>query len=151
MNHSKYNQKYDPKHNGSQPAVTPVSVPVSATAPTVVKSYAEAQADKKALETKNGTSGVHAKPAEPVAAPQREAKSQADGHAAPAKLQAAAPSDTKSGEAMVSEGGHTATANVPHAVREPSAPTGGLAPLPAAHTDSETGEKAPAISAKPIS
>ena len=135
MNQSKYNQKYDPKHNGSQPAVTPVSVPVSASAQTVLKSNSEILGDKKALDTK---------PAQPVAAPQPEAKSQA----APAAVQAAAPSDTKSGEAMVSEGGHTATANVPHAVREPSALTGGLAPLPAAITD---GEKAPAILAKPIS
>jgi hypothetical protein len=121
MNQSKYNQKYDPKHNGSQPGVTPVSAPVSASAQTVLRSNSEIQADKQALDTK---------PAQPVAAPQPEARNQA-----------AAPSDTKSGEAMVSEGGHTATANVPHAVREPSV-------SPAAPAE---GEKAPAILAKPIS
>jgi len=121
MNQSKYNQKYDPKHNGSQPAVTPVSVPVSASAQTVLKSNSEILGENKVLDTK---------PALPVAAPQHEVKHQA-----------AAPSDTKSGEAMVSEGGHTATANVPHAVREPSA-------LPAAPAEDK---KAPAILAKPIS
>lgn len=137
MNHSKYNQKYDPKHNGSQPVVTPVSAPVSASAQTVLKSNSEIQADKIALDTK---------PAHPAPTPLPAAKSQA----APATVQAAASSDTKSGEAMVSEGGHTATANVPHAVREPGALTGGLAPLPAAKVEDETAEKAPALSAKPL-
>lgn len=136
MNHSKYNQKYDPKHNGSQPVVTPVS----ATAPTVVKSDTAAQADKKVLDSK---------PAEAAVAAQPEAK--ADGQAAPATLRATAPADANGSEAMVSEGGHTATASVPHAVREPSALTGGLAPLPAAKVEDETGEKAPALSAKPLS
>ena len=128
MNHSKYNQKYDPKHNGSQPVVAPVSVPVSATAPTVVKGNDSAQADKKVLDSK---------PAEAVVA-------------APATPQAAAPSDAKSGEAMVSEGGHTATAAAPHAVREPNAMTDEAAALPAAKVEDETGEKAPALSAKPL-
>ena len=139
MNHSKYNQKYDPKHNGSQPIVAPVSVPVSATAPTVVKANDPVQAEKQPLA---------AKPAEAAVAAQPEAKT--DGQAAPAALQAAAPGDAKSGEAMVSEGGHTATANVPHAVREPSAMTDEPAALPAAKVEDETGEKAPALSAKPL-
>ena len=139
MNHSKYNQKYDPKHNGSQPVVAPVSVPVSATAPTVMKGNDPAQADKKVLDSK---------PAEAVVAVQPEVK--ADGQAAPATLQAAAPGDAKSGEAMVSEGGHTATADVPHAVREPSTMTDEAAALPAAKVEDETGEKAPALSAKSL-
>lgn len=137
MNHSKYNQKYDPKHNGSQPVETPVSVPVSATAATVVRGNNEAQADKQVLDTK---------PAVAVVATQPESKT--DGQTAPAAVQAAAPSDATSGEAMVSEGGHTDTANVPHAVREPSVLTDGLEPLPAAKVEGETGEKAPAMSAK---
>lgn len=139
MNHSKYNQKYDPKHNGSQPAVAPVSVPVSATAVTVIKGDNAAQADKKAMD---------AKPAEATIAPQPEAKTAAS--AAPAALQAAAPGDAKSGEAMVSEGGHTATTNVPHAVREPGAVTDETASLPVTKVEDETGEKAPALSAKPL-
>jgi hypothetical protein len=69
----------------------------------------------------------------------------------PLAMQTPAAITDKDLDASISDSNQPATGQGLHAEREPSALTGGLPELPAAQTDSETGEKTPALSAKPIS
>jgi hypothetical protein len=122
MKHHKYDSKYDPKHNAKQPALARASVEVSATAPTVVRIQDAVPADKSGLDARIGSLGpvapiVNAKPVEMAAVPALG-------------MQAAAPVDAKSSDAMVNEGGPVPITAVPGKV--------------------ETGDKVPALSAKPL-
>lgn len=67
------------------------------------------------------------------------------------QLQATAPVDQIPVVTPVANTPRAQVATSLQAVRKPSALTGGLPELPAAQTDSETGEKAPGLSAKSIS
>ncbi|MGB9429676.1 MAG: hypothetical protein WCC11_07355 [Gammaproteobacteria bacterium] len=141
MNHSKYNPKYDPKHSSYQP---------QATAPVV-----QAPTVKLAMNTQ---------PAQATTAPQIATKSHAqvitdpnrqdsksDSQNAPVAVKADAAISDKDMDTSISDSRQPVTAKSVHAVREPSAMTGGLPELPAAKMNRETGENTPGLSAKTIS
>ena len=139
MNHSKYNPKYDPKHTSNQPQATAPVVQAPAVTPAVNSPQA---ATAPPTETRN--------PDEVVAEPNRQ-DTKADSQDAPVAMNAAAPVTNENPDASISDGREPAIGNSVHAVREPSALTGGLPELPAAQTDNETGENTPGLSAKSIS
>jgi hypothetical protein len=126
MNQSKYNPKLDPKSTAYQPQTAKASVEVPVTAANVTKLRDPALAEKYRQDAKAHYQG------------------------SPAAVQAVASVDEKSSSAMISEGGNPVAGNTPHAVQEPSSLTGDLPPTPEAHAVSEGGEKAAAISAKPL-
>jgi len=143
MNQSKYNPKLDPKSSSYQPNAKLASVEVP---------------------TSPAAQAVNAQPAAVASIPQaavlnhdeveaekirQDAKAHYQGPAA--VVQAVAAVDEKSESAMISEGGNTASGDMLHAVREPSALTGDLPPVIEAVVASEGGETAPVISAKTLS
>jgi hypothetical protein len=135
MNHSKYNIKLDPKHNGQAGNKATVEVP-SATAALDAKPAVAVVALQPATQVQ-----VESAPAQDLPAPK------ADAQAAPAVVKADA-AQGDSSEAMVSEGAPATTGN---AVSEPNAVSGDATTLPVAAMQDETGEKAPALSAKAAS
>ncbi|MHB8404900.1 MAG: hypothetical protein ACYDCJ_05730 [Gammaproteobacteria bacterium] len=140
MNHSKYNPKYDPKHTSTQPQAAVPVVQAPAVTPVVNTPPAQA-ATAPPTETRN--------PDEVIAEPNRQ-DAKADSQDVPVAMNAAAPVTDKNPDVSISDGREPAIGNSVHAVREPSALTGGLPELPAAQTDSETGENTPGLSAKAI-
>ena len=94
-----------------------------------------------------------AKPAAPVASvdvPKTpEVASVTSPAVSPAPVQAVSTPAAKAGEAMVNEGGNSVVMDAPRAVREPSALTGDLPEVPAAHSNGAAGPQTPVLQAKP--
>lgn len=141
MNHSKYNPKYDPKNNAYQPQAAAPAEQIPAVTPVVNTPPAQAAASP---QTKTSNSDAV------IAEPNRQA-AQLDSQDAPVAMQTPAAITDKDMDVSISEGSQPAACQSVHAVREPSALTGGLPELPAAQTDSETGEATPGLFAKSIS
>ncbi|HVA55533.1 MAG TPA: hypothetical protein VNI53_07035 [Gammaproteobacteria bacterium] len=141
MRHSKYNPKYDPRHSSyQQQAAAPVEqIPVV----TPVASTPPAQAATSPQAVTGNSDAVIAEPNRQVA--------KSNDMGTPESLKAAASITDKDMDASISDSSQPATGQGLHAGREPSALTGGLPELPAAQTDSETGEKTPGLLAKSIS
>ena len=141
VKHSKYNPKYDPKHSSYQPRATAPVDQIPVVTPVASIPSAQAAASPQA-ETRNSDAVI--------ANPNREA-AQSDSQDAPVAMQTSAAITDRDMDTSISDSRQPATGQNAHAVREPSALTGGLPELPAAQTDSETGEKTPGLSTKPIS
>ncbi|MDE2090297.1 MAG: hypothetical protein KGJ08_00150 [Gammaproteobacteria bacterium] len=69
----------------------------------------------------------------------------------PQAMQTPATITDKDMDVSISDGSQPAASQSVHAMREPSALTGGLPELPAVQADSETSKATPGLSAKPIS
>jgi hypothetical protein len=167
MNQSKYDPKLDPKYPSTQQAkdaakkadatnvqATVVGQPQVALG--VTKIHEELPVSKKALDTKarildSATLAVNTQ-AVKTAATGSEAALLAGregvklNHKGAFVAVKASASDTASNNAMVSEGGNIQAGDAKHTVREPSAPTGGLPSLPAAHGNGADREKTAAAS-----
>jgi hypothetical protein len=140
MNHSKYNPKYDPKNSAYQPQAAATVGQISTITP-VVNTPPVLAAASPQTETSNSDAVI--------AEPNRQA-AQSDSQEAPVAMQTPAAVADSETDAAISDSRQPALGQGSHAVREPSALTGGLPELPAAQTDSETGKKTPGLSAKSI-
>lgn len=141
MHHSKYNPKYDPKYSSNRHET---AAPV-AQAPAV-------------------TPPVNTEPAPAIVAPQIVTKShdqvvtdpnhqdmKSDSQDAPVAVKADTAISDKDLDAPISDSRQPAAGKSIHAVREPSALTGGLPESPVAKTSRETGENPPGPSGKMVS
>jgi hypothetical protein len=163
MNPSKYDPKLDPKYPSTQQAKDAAKKSDATNAQATVvgqhqvalgitKIHEELPANREALDTKAGVLGsatlaVNAQAVKTAATRSEDAL--LTGHEG-VKLNhkgafvavKAGASDTASNNAMVSEGGNIQAGDAKRALREPSALTGGLPPLPA-HGDGTDGKKTP--------
>jgi hypothetical protein len=141
MNHSKYNPKYDPKHSSNQHATTTPAAQASTVAPVVNTQPAPATTVPQTAT--NSHDQVIADPIRQDGKP--------ESLDAPVAMKADAAISDKDSDASISDSHQPATGNNIHAVREPSALTGGLPELPVAKTNGETGENTPGLTAKTVS
>jgi hypothetical protein len=139
MNHSKYNPKYDPKNISNQSQTTAPVEQAPTVTPVVNTSFVQAATSPQTVAS--NSDAVIVEPS------YQDAKSDSQDSSVPTK--AAAATTDRGMDVSISDQ-HVIGQGL-HAVREPSALTGGLPELPAAPTHRETGEKTPELSAKAIS
>lgn len=138
MRHSKYNPKYDPKHSSNRHETAALVMPAPAVTPAMNIESAQATAAQK-IATQNHDQVV----TDPN---QQDMKSETQ-DAAVAKTVDAAISDQDM-DAPISDSRQPIADKNVHAVREPSALTGGLPQLPATKANRETDENTPDLSDK---
>jgi len=168
MNPSKYNSKLDPNYLSTQQARDAAKKADAENARAIVAGqrrvtqtmgniHEATLADRKALDAKAGALGsatraVNAQSEKRVTVATTEGEdallarpkgAKVDDKTAPAAVKLNA-SDTTGNNEMLSEGGNIQAGDGKHRIREPSALTGGLSPLPATHAISADSEMGPA-------
>lgn len=138
MHHSKYNPKYDPKHSSNRHETAALVMPAPAVTPAVNTEPAQATAAPQIATQSH----------DQVVTDPNHQDMKSDSQDAAVAIPVDAAISDKDMDAPIGDSCQPSAGKNVHAVREPSALTGGLPELPVAKTGRKTDDETPGPSGK---